>query len=331
MVERETEHRVAGLRARRSRRPCSSARPRAAGRSRARRRRAPSRARRARSLDLVDDLAAAVVALARVALGVLVRRHRADRLEHGRPGEVLRRDQLDLAALPLELAPEQLGDLRVDLGEPRASAAARRSPARPPSRSLSGDEVHRSGLQALAAQRATARASDRATPRPPATAPSRSDDAARAPVRSITVDGVPGSRPASSSAAAAGADRSGHLVEARGRGLARARSRSSPRPRRRVEHALRAPRQLRDADADRRRARAVQPREAPRRVRQDERVRPGQQRPRDASARAAQLRHAARTACRRSPRAARSAALVPALQRVQPARRRLAPASAQRP
>ena len=33
-------------------------------------------------LDLVDDLAAAVVALAGIALGVLVRRHRADRLEH---------------------------------------------------------------------------------------------------------------------------------------------------------------------------------------------------------------------------------------------------------
>ena len=69
-------------------------------------------------LDLVDDLAAAVVAPAGIALGVLVRRHRADRLEHGRPREVLGRDQLDLPALPLELAAEQLGDLGVDLGEP---------------------------------------------------------------------------------------------------------------------------------------------------------------------------------------------------------------------
>jgi hypothetical protein len=41
-----------------------------------------------------------------------------DRLEHGRPGEVLGRDQLDLPALPVELAPEQLGDLRVDLRQP---------------------------------------------------------------------------------------------------------------------------------------------------------------------------------------------------------------------
>jgi hypothetical protein len=66
-------------------------------------------------LDLVDDLAAAVVALARVALRVFVRRHRSDRLEDARPREVLRGDQLDLAALALELAREQLGDLGVDL------------------------------------------------------------------------------------------------------------------------------------------------------------------------------------------------------------------------
>ena len=70
-----------------------------------------------RLLDLVDDLAAAVVALARVALGVLVRRDGADRLEHRRPREVLGRDQLDLPALALELLAEQRCDLRVDGGE----------------------------------------------------------------------------------------------------------------------------------------------------------------------------------------------------------------------
>ena len=69
-------------------------------------------------LDLVDDLAAPVVAPARVPLRVLVRGHRPDGLEHRRPGEVLGGDQLDLAALPLELAAEQLGDLRIDVGEP---------------------------------------------------------------------------------------------------------------------------------------------------------------------------------------------------------------------
>ena len=70
-------------------------------------------------LDLVDDLAAAVVAAPRIALGVLVRRHGADRLEHGGPREVLRRDQLDLAALPLELFAEEPRDVGVDLVEPR--------------------------------------------------------------------------------------------------------------------------------------------------------------------------------------------------------------------
>src|SRR5438034_3498846 len=69
-------------------------------------------------LDLVDDLAAAVVAFARIALRVLVRRHRADGLEHGRPREVLGGDQLDLATLAVELLAEQAGDVRVDLVEP---------------------------------------------------------------------------------------------------------------------------------------------------------------------------------------------------------------------
>src|SRR4029077_12062704 len=40
-------------------------------------------------LDLVDDLAAAVVAPAGVALGILVRRNTADRFEDRRPREVL--------------------------------------------------------------------------------------------------------------------------------------------------------------------------------------------------------------------------------------------------
>ena len=48
-------------------------------------------------LELVDDLAAAVVAAAGIALRVLVRRDRADGLEDRRPREVLGRDQLDLA------------------------------------------------------------------------------------------------------------------------------------------------------------------------------------------------------------------------------------------
>ena len=66
-------------------------------------------------LDLVDHLAPAVIALARISLGVLVRGHASHGLEHARPGEVLRRDQLDLRPLALELAAEQGGDLPVDV------------------------------------------------------------------------------------------------------------------------------------------------------------------------------------------------------------------------
>ena len=77
-------------------------------------------------LDLVDDLAAAVVAAAGIALGVLVRRHRADGLEHARPGEVLGCDQLDLRALPLELAAEERSDFRIDVGEAGGSKLVER-------------------------------------------------------------------------------------------------------------------------------------------------------------------------------------------------------------
>ena len=74
-------------------------------------------------LELVDDLAAAVVAPPRIALGVLVRRHRADGLEDRRPREVLGGDQLDLAALPVELAAEERGDVGIVLGEPAGPQA----------------------------------------------------------------------------------------------------------------------------------------------------------------------------------------------------------------
>ena len=66
-------------------------------------------------LDLVHDLAAAVVALARVALGVLVVERRAHRLEHARPGEVLGGDQLDRVRWRSSSRSSQRGDVRVDL------------------------------------------------------------------------------------------------------------------------------------------------------------------------------------------------------------------------
>ena len=72
-------------------------------------------------LDLVDDLAPAVVAASRIPLGVLVRGDAAHRFEHRRPREVLGRDQLDLAALPLELALEERRDLGIDVCEARGA------------------------------------------------------------------------------------------------------------------------------------------------------------------------------------------------------------------
>ncbi len=52
----------------------------------------------------VDPLAAAVVAPPRIALGVLVRQHRALAFEHRPRDEVLRGDHLERALLALELA-----------------------------------------------------------------------------------------------------------------------------------------------------------------------------------------------------------------------------------
>ena len=68
-------------------------------------------------LDDVDVLAAAVVALAGVALGVLVGEHAALALEDGLGDEVLGGDHLQRAPLAIELEVDGLGDLGVDLGE----------------------------------------------------------------------------------------------------------------------------------------------------------------------------------------------------------------------
>ncbi len=65
----------------------------------------------------VDPLAAAVVAAAGIALGVLVGQHRALAFEHRARHEVLRGDHLERALLALELAAQRLGDLGVDLRE----------------------------------------------------------------------------------------------------------------------------------------------------------------------------------------------------------------------
>ena len=73
-------------------------------------------------LDLVDDIAAAVVAPAGVTLRVLVREHGTRRLEDGLRDEVLGRDQLQVERLTPRLPPEERRDLRVRPLERRSDA-----------------------------------------------------------------------------------------------------------------------------------------------------------------------------------------------------------------
>ena len=78
-------------------------------------------------LHLVDDPVAPVVAPAGVALGVLVRQHRARGGEHGRRREVLRGDQLQGRLLPVELLAEEAGHLGI--GGQRGLVAAHGIPS----------------------------------------------------------------------------------------------------------------------------------------------------------------------------------------------------------
>ena len=66
----------------------------------------------------VHEFAAAVVALAGQALGVLVGERRALGLHHGGEGVVLAGDQLDLPALAIGLAANGRPQLGVDIGQP---------------------------------------------------------------------------------------------------------------------------------------------------------------------------------------------------------------------
>jgi len=78
----------------------------------------------------VHFLAAAVVALARVALGVLVGQDRSLGLQHGARDDVLGRDQLDLPLLPRQLPGHDLRD--------GGSAALRSAEKKPSEVSLEG-------------------------------------------------------------------------------------------------------------------------------------------------------------------------------------------------
>ena len=251
-------------------------------------------------LDLVDDLAAAVVALARIALGVLVRRHRADRLEHGRPGEVLGRDQLDLAALALELAPEQLGDLRVDVVEARASVscsnvvcatAIRLLPPRVRGHATAGsgsaDRLAHGRERVLRGDRALAE-HDRLV-------------AGEVDARSTA---TPGSSPPSSAAAHAAPDLLRHVLEpARAGPPARFALVATTAPTRSSDVAASPLGQDGHADADRVGPRAGEPAEAARGVRERRAcTAPAGAPAAIVPAAAAQLRHAARRASRGRPR-----------------------------
>ena len=78
-------------------------------------------------LDLVDDLVAAVVAPARVALAVLVGQHRARGGQHGRRGEVLRGDQLQGRLLAVQLLADEVRHLGI--GGQRGLVAAHGVPS----------------------------------------------------------------------------------------------------------------------------------------------------------------------------------------------------------
>ena len=75
------------------------------------------RARDRQRLDLVDELAPAVVPLSRVPLGVLVGENRSLRLEHRLADDVLRRDQLEIPLLPLPLPLDRLVNLGISTFE----------------------------------------------------------------------------------------------------------------------------------------------------------------------------------------------------------------------
>ena len=69
--------------------------------------------------DDIDLLAAAVIALARIAFRIFIGEHAAHSLHDGRTGEILRCDKLDGIALAIELFGNCLDHLRVLFGEQR--------------------------------------------------------------------------------------------------------------------------------------------------------------------------------------------------------------------
>ena len=82
----------------------------------------------------VDELAAAVIAPPRIALGIFVGQHRALRFEHRARDDVLAGDQLDLRLLAATLAVDRRGDFRVGGGQGIGKKAGAALGGRPDSR-----------------------------------------------------------------------------------------------------------------------------------------------------------------------------------------------------
>ena len=87
----------------------------------------------------IDELAAAVIALARIPFGIFVGQHRTLRLQHGAADDVLRGDQLDLVALAAELELDRLGDFGIAFAK---SVAEKKSSSRVAA-AWSGRDRHR--------------------------------------------------------------------------------------------------------------------------------------------------------------------------------------------
>ena len=88
----------------------------------------------------VRPFAAAIVAPARIALGIFVGQHRALRLQHGARDDVLRRDQFDPVALAGQLPADGGGQVRVGVGQRRGEEighGARGSGVKPPAHTKS--------------------------------------------------------------------------------------------------------------------------------------------------------------------------------------------------
>ena len=71
----------------------------------------------ARFSETVDILAAAIVAAARIAFGILVGHHRALRFHDSAGDDVLGSDQLDLVLLARQFQRDGLRDLGIRLGQ----------------------------------------------------------------------------------------------------------------------------------------------------------------------------------------------------------------------